>query len=261
MGGVSWLAQCALDFLIDERCHTCGNTGVSRSHEEASALSAPVVVFSAPGFRLTTRILCDACAGAIKPWSGEVTLPKPDALARVYPAYMTDERLLAMIHLLKFSRRERIAPWLARAMAAQLPDFSLQAEEKRVVIPVPMDRRSRMRRGFNQAERIARGLAERWNLPLDTRALTKVRPTRSQSTLGREERLTNLDGAFSADPSRVRGVNVILVRRVRRVPRRRPGRRLSVSSILTRTSGRNNIDNVVHRYPYMPDLPHALCSS
>src|SRR5262249_7175095 len=53
--------------------------------------------------------------------------------------------------------------------------------------------------------------ASRWKLPLDTRAVVKVRQTRAQSTLGRAERLTNLEGAFRADPSRVHGAEVIVV--------------------------------------------------
>jgi len=210
--GVSWLVQGALDFLIDERCHACGkHTGEPQNHGEASLLSAPVTVFSLGSLRLKTRLLCDTCALRVQRWPGPLTLPAQDTLSRVslHPAFVTDERLLVLIHLLKFSRRERIAPWLARAMAAQLKDFS-QAEGS-IVVPVPMERSAQRRRGFNQAERIARALARHWKLPLDACALTKVRPTRAQSTLGRADRLTNLAGAFHADSSRVRGADVILV--------------------------------------------------
>jgi ComF family protein len=205
MGGVSWVAQCALDFLIEERCHQC--TGVFRNHEETHALSAPVTVFSVPGFRLTTRILCGACAREVKPWSGELAL----AGLHVYPAFVADNTLLTVIHLLKFARRERIAPWLARAMAEYLPDFSQNEDGKRILIPVPMDRASQRRRGFNQAGEIARALALIWKLPVDERALMKIRATKAQSTLGREERLTNVEGAFHADSRLVRDVDVILV--------------------------------------------------
>jgi ComF family protein len=205
MGGVSWVAQCALDFLIEEQCHQC--TGVFQNDGETYALSAPVTVFSAPGFRLTTRILCDACAREVKPWSGELVLTG----LQVHPAFTTDKTLLTVIHLLKFARRERIAPWLARAMAEHLPGFSQNEDGKRVVIPVPMDRASQRRRGFNQAGEIARALAFIWKLPIDERALMKVRATKAQSTLGREERLTNVDGAFHADSRRIHDADVILV--------------------------------------------------
>lgn len=211
MGGVSWLAQCALDFLIDERCHAC-HTGVFRNHAEPCQLAAPVKVFSLGSFQLTTRLLCDACALQVKKWPGHVIVPGSDTLSRVYPVFVTDERLLVLIHLLKFARRERIAPWLAAAMASHLPDFSRTAGAgELVVVPVPMDGRAQLRRGFNQAERLARVLASHWKLPIETRALIKVRATKAQSTLGREERLTNLENAFHADATAVRGADVILV--------------------------------------------------
>jgi ComF family protein len=135
-----------------------------------------------------------------------------DTLSRVFPAFVTDERLLVLIHLLKFARRERLAPWLAAAMAPHLPDFSRAAGlGELVVVPVPMDRGAQLRRGFNQAEGIARVLASNWRLALETRALIKVRATKAQSTLGRGERLVNVEGAFQADPNVVRNLDIILV--------------------------------------------------
>jgi len=79
------------------------------------------------------------------------------------------------------------------------------------VVPVPMDRGARMRRGFNQAESIARALAARWRLPMAPEAIAKVRATRPQSSLGREERLRNLAGAFRARSPGLNGARVILV--------------------------------------------------
>ncbi len=215
MGGISWLAQCALDFLIDERCHACGVLiDDTRTHAEDCALAAPLVVFSAGAFQLETRLLCAACAGRVVAWPGPVYLPPMshrDAPARVYPAFVADERLLVLIRLLKFARRARIAPWLAAAMVRSLPDFSARAGTTRVVVPVPMDRSAQRRRGFNQAERIARALAAHWALDFDPRALIKIRRTKPQSTLGREARLANLEGAFRAEGGRVRGADIILV--------------------------------------------------
>jgi ComF family protein len=129
----------------------------------------------------------------------------------VHAAFVTDDRLLAVIHLLKFGRRQRVAPWLARAMLRALPPSLSDISRDAVVVPVPMDRSARRRRGFNQAESIARTLAAGWELPVSARALVKVRRTRPQSALGREARLINLAGAFQGDPEHVRERRTILV--------------------------------------------------
>src|SRR5258705_12614874 len=146
MAGVSWLAQCALDFLIDERCHACGAAiGAVPADDSCPALAGPLEVFSAGPLRLNTRLLCASCASKIRPWPGRVILAatsSPDALSRVilFPVFVTDERVLVLIHLLKFGRRERIAAWLAVAMATRLPDFSGGIAGRRIVVPVPVDR-------------------------------------------------------------------------------------------------------------------------
>ena len=220
MGLVRLLAQSALDFLIEERCHACGSA-VPATPPDVPALpplAAPVDVVALGRFRLTSRLLCVSCASRVRRWRGRIVLP-PGGTGRRFvdrlslrPAFVTDERLLAVIHLLKFGRRERLAPWLARAMAAGLSRPAWRAGSHRpLVVPVPMDRVARARRGFNQAESIARALAAHWGLPVEPRALVKVRRTTPQSALGREERLLNLHQAFRAERPVVFDARVILV--------------------------------------------------
>jgi ComF family protein len=219
MGVVSALAQCALDFLVEERCHACGSVLDSADGPDPlPALAEAVQVVSFLRFCLKSRLLCVRCARSVRRWPERVLLAPAgsarepvDAIA-LYPAFVTDERLLAVIHLLKFGRCECLGPWLARAMMSGVPAIALPPGDAWHVVPVPMDRRARSRRGFNQAESIARTLAAMWQNPLcPPHALAKVRPTLPQSALGRAERLSNLDGAFHADPSVVRGARVVLV--------------------------------------------------
>jgi ComF family protein len=208
MGLFGALAQCVLDFLVDERCHACHARDSAHDSAAASPLAGPVTVARFP-LRLTTRVLCARCAGKVVRWSRPLRL---DDSLWLHPAFVTDERLLAVIHLMKFGRRECLAPWLAGAMTSALPSPVSDPPGEWRVVPVPMDRRARSRRGFNQAESLARSLAVAWQLPILSRdALAKVRPTRPQSALGRAERLQNLDGAFRAVPKQVHNTRLILV--------------------------------------------------
>jgi predicted amidophosphoribosyltransferase len=74
-----------------------------------------------------------------------------------------------------------------------------------------MDARSLRRRGFNQAERVAVELGERWSLPVVADAVVKPRPTRPQSLAAHDERLSNVRGAFRPGPGSVAGRDAILV--------------------------------------------------
>ena len=222
MRWINAAAQCVADFLVEERCHACaGRIRDADAARGAVAAARAVPAVVAGPLRLETRVLCADCAGEIRPWRDVVHLALPTAergargmpqRLSVYPAWETDERLLLLIHLLKFRRRASIAPWLARAMAESLPSRAReQLDRPAVLVPVPMDRASRARRGFNQAERIARELGCCWGLPVLRNAVVKPHATAVQSALGRDERLANVSGAFAAGRDPVRGQAVILV--------------------------------------------------
>ncbi len=76
---------------------------------------------------------------------------------------------------------------------------------------IPMTARAVRARGYNQAELLARALAERLNLPVLGQALKKTRETEEQKSLTRAERHNNLKGCFSADRNTVSGRKVLLV--------------------------------------------------
>lgn len=64
------------------------------------------------------------------------------------------------------------------------------------VTAVPLHPSRKFRRGYNQAEIIAAGVAKAMDVPLIQGLLSRVRITRSQATLEREEKSKNIRGAF-----------------------------------------------------------------
>ena len=65
-----------------------------------------------------------------------------------------------------------------------------------VIIPIPMYKRKKRQRGYNQAEILAKCLGKRLQIPVDTKSLVRVRKTIPQKSLGRKEREINLKNAF-----------------------------------------------------------------
>lgn len=68
------------------------------------------------------------------------------------------------------------------------------------VVPVPLSRRRRRERGYNQAEAVARGVADALGLPLYLHWLERTRETLPQTDLRRRARQENVRGAFRAPP-------------------------------------------------------------
>jgi predicted amidophosphoribosyltransferase len=77
---------------------------------------------------------------------------------------------------------------------------------------MPLHRRRLASRRFNQAAMIADRLSPLVGVPVARHALRRVRHTRRQVGLSRDERANNLHRAFAVpDPARVAGMRIVLV--------------------------------------------------
>jgi ComF family protein len=120
---------------------------------------------------------------------------------------------LSIVHALKYEGWERVADGMASRMSRlSWPDDVVR--ERSAVIPVPLSGTRQRERGFNQSERIARTLADRWRVPLWADVLMRARTTATQTRLTPGERRRNVSGAFRTAPNvqaRLRGAHVVIV--------------------------------------------------
>ena len=68
-----------------------------------------------------------------------------------------------------------------------------------IIVPVPMHARKRRKRGFNQAEIFAAGIAEITGCPMEPRLVKRVHDTKPQKNLNPEQRKKNLSHAFQGE--------------------------------------------------------------
>ena len=81
-----------------------------------------------------------------------------------------------------------------------------------VVVPLPLHPVKRCRRGYNQSEYIAEGIASQLGAEVDRRSVRRKRNTESQALKPRRERARNVDEAFAVRrPERLEGRHVLLV--------------------------------------------------
>ena len=79
------------------------------------------------------------------------------------------------------------------------------------IIPIPLARKKKRLRGYNQAEVFARRLSELLVIPLNARILIRTRDTVPQKQLSARERKNNLKNAFKIDQNVVKSKRVLLV--------------------------------------------------
>ncbi len=98
----------------------------------------------------------------------------------------------AALHDLKYAGEQRLAEPLGAAVARRWAAVGVGAE---VLVPVPVHAERERQRGYDQAALIAAVAARDLALPV-VRALERGRATVAQFELGRDERASNVAGAF-----------------------------------------------------------------
>lgn len=125
-------------------------------------------------------------------------------------AYNHDSPYHRLVIDIKFRDKRELALKLGRwaAMEAKGLDFWQGVD---ALVPVPLHWWRRIRRGYNQAEMLARGMAEVTGLPvLDLIRRTKYR--KPQSRLKGKERIRNAEGIYKASvPPKWQGKRLVLV--------------------------------------------------
>ncbi len=130
------------------------------------------------------------------------------------------DQLRDLLHLFKYDRIEPIAQRLGALLASRVLRIP-HLPPSLLVVPVPLHASRRRTRGFNQAELLARSLANalrrrpQLSLQLAPGALARHRATESQAGLSPRQRRDNLRGAFSISgrqaQSTVAGRHILLV--------------------------------------------------
>lgn len=87
----------------------------------------------------------------------------------------------------------------------------IEAWNAQGLIPVPLHKKKRIKRGYNQAELIARELSKKLGMPMYGKILKRIENTRPQKELNDIQRKKNLENAFIIDKNIVKLKKVILV--------------------------------------------------
>ncbi len=172
MAALRRLATGLLDLALPASCAGCGREGAPLCGDCLPALDSRVALPAGTPIGLPADIPApllqlEWCA----PYAGAVR---------------------GALHELKYGGEQRLAVPLGRAVARRWARVGVGAE---LIVPVPVHADRERRRGYDQAALIAAVAAEQLDLPVE-RALERGRATIAQFELGRDERATNVAGAF-----------------------------------------------------------------
>lgn len=135
----------------------------------------------------------------------------PRALDAARSALVFNPPLRSLLHAFKYGDRDDLAGSLAAGMAAQIDRFKV-LEGHSFVLDVPLHPAKLRSRGYNQAELLARKLAQHKTLFYLESASARIKNTPSQTSLSKSKRRENMAGAFKVlKPELVKGRRLLLV--------------------------------------------------
>lgn len=172
------------DWLYPRQCLGCGNFG---NYICADCLNK---------LKVTSNLICPEC---LKPSWGGLTHPKcrhwagMEGLLSVLEYGGLAEKL---VRTYKYRFVEALTDDLVEIMTS-MADWERLSKHCWLVYGVPLHTKRQRWRGFNQAEKLAQGIADYAGWELNNRLLIRQKQTKPQMSLGRAERLKNLDGVFA----------------------------------------------------------------
>lgn len=187
--------------------------GPSTFEPVVSALLPPTCMLcGATGWR--GRDLCDGCASDLpanlaccrrcaRPLGGSPPLEaicgacqrRPPPYERALAALRYESPVPYLVGAAKFRGRLASVRLLGHLLLDAVQARKLPLPE--VLLPVPLHTERLAERGYNQAVEIARVLADRLDVPLDSRSCSRVSATPPQAGLDEAARRRNIRGAFA----------------------------------------------------------------
>lgn len=143
-----------------------------------------------------TGVLCRQCRA------------HPPLLGQMRAPLRYEEPTSTLIHRFKYEGYFALGRPLARFLIDGWPAWDIPPD---LILPIPLHPQRRRQRGYNQAELLARSLAEAINVPVNVSTLRRTRHTVPQVGLGPGERHNNVWGAFAAEGSVVRDRHILLI--------------------------------------------------
>lgn len=204
----SWL-NAGLGLVYPEVCQLCHAERATAREGFVGAQCWKQVRFIRPPF-------CDRCG---LPFDGDITTAFICTNCHDLELFFTSARsavvaktaVLEVIHRFKYSRALWFENFLADLLLREAVP-ALRGKNFEAVIPVPLHPLKLREREFNQAEILARQLGDALKIPTETKILSRISPTLTQTKLTRDQRASNMAGAFAVrDGLRLDGKKFILL--------------------------------------------------
>ncbi len=201
-----WLHH-AIDFIYPPGCASC-EVILAEAHALCPTCWRALALIERPYCeRLGTPLPVDHDGPLLSP----AAIADPPVFERARSVCTYDDMARKLVQRLKYGDRPELARLMGRMMAATGREILADCD---LIIPVPLHRFRLWRRRYNQAAVLASEISQYCDKQWEPFLLARIRHTRSQTSLTRDQRRLNMTGAFRVSEewrARVKGLKLVLV--------------------------------------------------
>ncbi len=178
-----YILRAIFDFLFPRHCVMCGER-----------------------LDLDEEVICDPCIKDI-PRTRQWENPEKNRLAMRFWGKVRTVKAVALIYFrshtqtaeavyaFKYHNQPFVATYMGRLMAKEISPSGF-FDDIDCLVPVPLNSRRLSKRGYNQSEMLAKGIAQVTGLPIVNNAVKRRKNTGTQTRLTRFERAENMFNTF-----------------------------------------------------------------
>lgn len=131
--------------------------------------------------------------------------------AFAYLRFIKTGKVQILLHHLKYYGKQEIGEMLGKWYGNELKKSNFHTAFD-LILPVPLHPSKLEKRGYNQCDSIARGMAEGMTIAWDSSVLVRQKANISQTRKDRVERWENVAEIFQiVQPEKVKGKNILLI--------------------------------------------------
>ncbi len=153
--------------------------------------------------------ICPNCESFFREEPPCSCIVKSISLEGLFFAALYDQSWRKLIHELKYRNRRAVIRPLAIWLAFEILNNRYCKPD--LIVPVPLHPVRERERGYNQAALLARNMAQVLKVPWRGNLLFKAINTRSQTSISRYDRQSNVRGVFKCRPEKYNKSTILLV--------------------------------------------------
>lgn len=178
-----------MDLVFPRRCPICdavmayGEQGICNRHKTLPYVTGPVCMKCGKELSEAEQEYCEDCRRHTR------------SFKRAYPVFRYEEPVASSVLAIKYHNKREYVDYYGNLLAERLRKAGV-ADRIQIILPVPIHKRRRKKRGYNQAELLAEVVGRQLHLPVDKTHLLRVSETAPQKELSPLERANNIKQAL-----------------------------------------------------------------